>query len=444
MVKKVVIVGAGPCGLLLAHYLLRRGDKYQIDIYERRSDPRIVSFSTSRTFPISLNERGMSALRKIEGLESAVLAKTLAVKGTIFHQKNGRTRLTPRNKPLFTLDRTSLAIILIEQLAQKSDTSRLTINFNYQCTSVDFAAKKVAFKNVAGNSVFEVQDDFSVDYDLLIGADGANSSVRENFPVTEDFRCEQKYVPNDYKSILIPRCDENSQINLEHGKIHSWMLNDGMLIVLLYQLDGSMSGVVLFIHNKNQIVALSSTEEVLNFFQKNFPQIYQMMPIEEAEAFLTRPISRILTIRCSRYHQGDSVLLMGDAAHAVSSSIGQGCNAALEDVAIFDHLLDEYSDNVATVVEQFTLRRKQDAHALVELGDNAFPSTMGLFIEFVFRESLAKALNKIFPERFVPSLSELIFETTVPYSEILDSYRDWISKVKKSNAKLLALADQWW
>jgi kynurenine 3-monooxygenase len=438
MVKKVVIVGAGPCGLLLAHYLLRRGDKYQIDIYERRSDPRIVSFSTSRTFPISLNERGMSALRKIEGLEEAVKAKTLEVTGTIFHQKNGKTRFTPRNKPLFTLDRTRLAIILLEKLTQQYDSSRLNIHFNYQCTSVDFVAKKVALKNVVDNFPVEVQDDFIVDYDLLIGTDGANSRVRENFPLTEDFKCEQKYVPNDYKSILIPRPDENAKINLEHDKIHSWMLNDGTLIVLLYQQDGSMSGVVLFLHNKNQIVSLSSTEEVLNFFQRNFPEVYQMMPKEEAEAFLTRPVSRILTIRCSRYHQGDSVLLMGDAAHAVSSSIGQGCNAALEDVVLFDRLLNEYSENIATVVEQFTVCRKQDAHALVELGDNAFPSTMGLFIEFVFRESLAKTLHKIFPDRFPPSLSELIFETTVPYSEILGFYRGWISKVKKSNAKLLA------
>jgi len=30
MVQKVVIIGAGPAGLLLAHYLLRRGN-YNID-----------------------------------------------------------------------------------------------------------------------------------------------------------------------------------------------------------------------------------------------------------------------------------------------------------------------------------------------------------------------------------------------------------------------------
>lgn len=87
MVKKVVIIGAGPCGLLLAHYLLRRGDKYQIDIYERRSDPRIVSFSTSRTFPLSLNERGMNALSKIDGLGEAVRAISLPVTEGFFIKK---------------------------------------------------------------------------------------------------------------------------------------------------------------------------------------------------------------------------------------------------------------------------------------------------------------------------------------------------------------------
>lgn len=430
MVKKVAIIGAGPSGLLLAHYLLRRGDKYQIDIYERRSDPRIVSFSKSRTYPISLNERGMRALRKIEGLEEAVKAISVSMRGTIFHQKNGKARFTPRKKPLTTLDRTKLAIALLK-LTENYDKSRLNIHFNCQCTSIDFAAKKLKLQ-------LETQEDFTIDYDLLIGADGGRSVVREHFLATEDFECQQKYVPNDYKSIFLPRPDENSGIHLEKGKIHSWMLKDGTFVVLLHQRDETMGGVVLFLHNKNQIASLSTTEEVLQFFQKNFPEVAQLMPKEEAEAFLNRPVSRILTVRCSRYHQDASVLLIGDAAHAVSSSIGQGCNAALEDVVLLDNLLNEYSDDLAVALEQFTVRRKQDAHALVELGDNAFPSTTGLFIEFVLRESLGNILHQIFPKRFPPSISELVFETTVPYSEILNSYKGWISKVKKSNEKLSA------
>jgi kynurenine 3-monooxygenase len=55
MVKKVVIVGAGASGLLLAHYLLNRSDQYQVEIYELRDNPQISPFSKSRTFPIALN-----------------------------------------------------------------------------------------------------------------------------------------------------------------------------------------------------------------------------------------------------------------------------------------------------------------------------------------------------------------------------------------------------
>lgn len=100
--------------------------------------------------------------------------------------------------------------------------------------------------------------------------------------------------------------------------------------------------------------------------------------------------------------------------------------------------MDEYSDDLAVALEQFTIRRQPDGLALVELGDYAFPTSTGLFIEFILRESLAKSLHQLFPKYFPPSLIDLIFETTLPYSEILNSYKGWISKVKKSNEKLSA------
>lgn len=433
MDKKVVIVGAGPSGVLLAHYLLRRSDKYQIDIYERRNDPRMVSFSKSRTFPISLSARGMSALRNIEGVEEAVKAMSVEMTGTIFHQKNGKMRFMPRRKPLVTLDRTNLVIVLLEKLTEKYDNSRVNIHFNCQCTQVDFEAQTARFQNVAE----AMEAELTVDYDLLIGADGARSAVRERFLNTELFEFEQKYVPSDYKSIFLPCPDEKPGIDLKLSNIHSWRLDNGTVLLMLHQRDGTMSGVVHFPREKNKIAGLSTKEEVLEFFHENFPEVGKLMSAAEAEAFLKRPLSTVLTIRCSRYHQGDSVLLIGDAAHSVSPSIGQGCNAALEDVVVLDSLLDEYSDNLAAALEQFTIRRMLDAHALVELGDNAFPSSTRLFIEFILRERLAKLMHQLFPKRFSPSLFQLISETTVPYSEILQLHKGWISKVKQSNEKFL-------
>jgi len=433
MVKKVVIVGAGPSGLLLAQYLLHRGDNYQIDIYERRSDPRIVSFSKSRTYPISLNERGMKALRQIEGLEAAVKAISLEMNGTIFHQKNGKTRYTPRENPLFTLDRTNLAIALLENLTSKYNNTRLNIHFDCQCQQVYFATKTLTLINNAVNT----EKCFTINYDFLVGSDGAYSAVRESLNSTEVLECEQRPITTDYKSFVLANSDVKSNIKLEQNKIHSWMLKDGTVVLLLHQLGGTMSGIIHFPRQQNQVANLSTTEEVLKFFQENFSDIGELMSESEAEALLNKPASTVLTVRCNSYHYGDSILLIGDAAHAVSPSIGQGCNAALEDVFIFDQLLDECSDNIAEAIAQFTVRRQPDGSALVELGDNAFPLSQGLFIEFIFREAVAKILHNIFPKRFSQSLFYLISETTVPYSEILNLYKDWIAKVKKSNEKFL-------
>jgi kynurenine 3-monooxygenase len=148
MVEKVAIVGAGASGVLLAHYLLRRGSRYQVDLYDRLSDPRIIEFSNARTFPISLTERGMKALGRIAGLETAVRAIGLEMSGTIFHQQNGKTRVKSRKKPLVTLDRTNLVITLLNELTEQYDNSRLNLHFDRACTTVDFAAKTITFQNI--------------------------------------------------------------------------------------------------------------------------------------------------------------------------------------------------------------------------------------------------------------------------------------------------------
>ncbi|WP_146132107.1 hypothetical protein [Pleurocapsa sp. CCALA 161] len=57
-----------------------------------------------------------------------------------------------------------------------------------------------------------------------------------------------------------------------------------------------------------------------SIFQDNFPLFRQLMSPEEAEAFLHRPVARVLTVRCDRFHEGDNILLIGDSAHAVSQS----------------------------------------------------------------------------------------------------------------------------
>lgn len=67
-------MGTGSSGMLLAHYLLRRSDQDQIDFDDRLSDLQVIKFSSTRTFSISLTQRGMSVSSQIARIEAAARA----------------------------------------------------------------------------------------------------------------------------------------------------------------------------------------------------------------------------------------------------------------------------------------------------------------------------------------------------------------------------------
>lgn len=418
MTKKIVIIGAGPCGLFLAHTLQRRGAKYQIEIYDRRPDPRLISFENSRTFPINLNTRGMKSLGIIPRLESVVREKSSLIKGSIMHLDNGKNRRILRNSETLTMDRTKLVITLLNELSQESDYSPINIHFNSECHEINFTKKTVTF---CKEPYF-----FPVNYDIIIGVDGARSRVRRFLQKTENLICEEKYNSSNYKTLFLP-----SDSTLESNYIHAWNLPDTTSVLMVVTPPPELSsGLITVPRENNRLVKLTKAEQLREFLQEKLPDLNALIPDSEIEAFLQRPIASVLTVRCDKYHYGDSVLILGDAAHAVSPSLGLGCNSALEDVQIIDSLLDEYHDNWETVISEFTRRRKADAHALLEICENPIPYQKYLFWELMLRKIWAKIIGR-------PFLYEMLFDTTAPYTEVLQLYKGWIEKVKKSNDEWL-------
>lgn len=427
MVQNIVIIGAGPAGLLLAHYLLRRGN-YRINIYERRPDPRLTDVSKDRTFPISLQERGRKALRAINGLEEAIADQSVFCQGTIIHQKNGKSRDIPRKNSILSIDRNCLVTVLLKQLTQTYTPDQVQVHFNSECTQVDQTAKIVSFKLSGGESITN-------HYDLLVGADGARSRVREYLAENAGLSCSQKYVPDAYKSLFLSRLHPSTGVELKGNKIHTFNLNNKTRMVMVPQPGNQLNGVIIFDAQNNPLEGLSTKEEVLAFFQKNFPIFGQLMSLEEAEAFLKRPVARVLTVRCDRFHESDSVLLIGDAAHAVSPSIGQGCNSSLEDVLILGQLLEQYGDDWGKILPLFSEQRVPDAHALCELSDYTFPRNKLLVIEFFLRLTISRLFHQRFPHLIKPFVFDLVLDTDLSYSQVLSLSQGWINKVKHSTVE---------
>ena len=120
--------------------------------------------------------------------------------------------------------------------------------------------------------------------------------------------------------------------------------------------------------------------------------------------------------------------------------VGAGPSGLLLAHYLLNRLLNEYTDDLNLVLEQFTKRRLADAHAIVELSNHTLPFKQSLFVQLIIRQRVAKLLHRLFPQRFFPPLFEALHESSIPYAEILKQYRNWCNKVKKSKPKFFSIS----
>jgi len=74
-------------------------------------------------------------------------------------------------------------------------------------------------------------------------------------------------------------------------------------------------------------------------------------------------------VHCNFYHSSPlRVVIMGDAAHATSPSIGMGMNTALADAVCLTHtLMDEHGDDLNEVLPAFSKERVKIGNSLTDL-----------------------------------------------------------------------------
>src|SRR5690606_38652365 len=88
--RQASIVGAGLAGALLAILLARRG--WEVDVYERRGDPRLHGYAGGRSINLALAERGLHALRRAEA-DRPVLERAVMMRGRMVHPLGGTPQL---------------------------------------------------------------------------------------------------------------------------------------------------------------------------------------------------------------------------------------------------------------------------------------------------------------------------------------------------------------
>ena len=408
MATKFTLIGSGLAGGLLAAFLGRHG--YEIELFERRSDPREGNLVGGRSINLALSTRGIHALEQL-GLADKVLQNAIPMRGRMIHDRSGGLHFSPYdrdpNKCINSIGRDVLNTVVIEA-AQRYPNVR--VQFDHRCTEVDLDAPAAPRCRPRLTSIIETRSD------AVIGVDGAFSAVRGSMQRLNRFEYSQSYLAHGYKELTIPPANDGSW-QMEKHALHIWPRRSFMMIALPNP-DGSFTCTLFWEFDGPRSFATTKTDgEVRRFFDEEFPDAVPLMPAL-LEDFQTNPTGSLVTIRCAPWCYEDKVALLGDASHAVVPFYGQGMNAAFEDCVVFDECLTEFPNERKRAFAEYFVRRKKNADALADLAVHNFIEMRDKTASRTFRakKKLDHLLEGWLPGIYLPLYSMVSF-TRIPYAE---------------------------
>ena len=417
MPAKFVLIGSGLAGGLLAAYLGRRG--YEVELYERRGDPREGNIIGGRSINLALSTRGIYALEQL-GIADEVLRHAIPMGGRMIHSKSGAVHFSPYdrnpNKFINSIGRVALNTTVIEA-AQRYPNVR--VHFNHRCTDVDLdtAIAHLAPSSVeAAVSAAPPSTMVAAQGDAVIGVDGAFSAVRQSMHKRiTGFAYNESYLAHGYKELTIPPAS-NGSWQMEKNALHIWPRKSFMMIALPNP-DGSFTCTLFWQFEGPRSFATTRTDdEIRRFFEEEFPDAVPLMP-SLVDDFKSNPTGSLVTIRCAPWFFKDKVALVGDAAHAVVPFYGQGMNAAFEDCVVLDECLREFPQDWNRAFAEYFGRRKENADALANLAIENFIEMRDKTASPVFRakKNLDHFLEGVLPGKYLPLYAMVTF-TRLPYA----------------------------
>ena len=405
----ITVVGGGPAGCLIAILLARRG--HRVEVFERRPDPRTATPEAGRSINLALAARGMRALREAGAFE-AIAGLLVTMRGRALHEPAQPERFVPygqrETEVIHSVSRAALTACLVEHARALPGIS---LHFGMQCVGYE-GQGLLRLQEVATGRQFEHQGD------RILGCDGAGSVLRAALATHAGFRVQEDRLPHDYRELTIPARDGVAQLAM--NALHIWP-RGGFMLIALPNADGSFTATLFLPRQGNPgFDDLSDAESVRAFFAREFPDALALIPDLPAQ-FLAHPQGMLGTVHCPQWRDDERLLLIGDAAHAIVPFHGQGMNCAFEDCRILDGLLATSADAFAG----FERLRRQDTEAIAAMALENYLEMRDTVLDPRFRrqQTVALALERRHPRRFIPRYAMVMFHDEIGYATALERGR---------------------
>lgn len=341
--KKVAIVGGGPGGLTLARLLQQKG--VEVKVYERDENRNV------RVQGATLDLHFESGLK---ALEEAGLIEEFKEN---YRPDNDRYRVVDENAIIFyddhtkestgafgddwfrpEIDRGPLRDMLLDSLQPE------TVVWDSHIVSLKRIDNtwKIIFKN--GNSAFA---------DVVIGADGANSKIRQVITPIKSYYSGVTFLTGN-----IADSDKNTpklHALLKGGKISA--MAGSKTIFLSAKGDGTMDVYFGFKADADWAaksgIDFKNVKQVLEWFKKefaNWDNIWLELFHHEETEFIPRPLNAMPLDQ--HWEPQADITLLGDAAHLLPPN-GEGVNTAMLDALDLSENLTsgKFSDLISAITD---------------------------------------------------------------------------------------------
>jgi len=338
---RIAVIGGGIGGLTAARALLRRG--LEVHVYE--SSPELKEIGAG----VALGPNAMKALRSLD-LEAPVRA--IGYQSDYQQLRTWKGRIISRTDPMVSARRFGASGCTIHR-ADLLDV----LAHSVPAGIVSLSARCEAVVTGDDGAAARFTDGTQIGADVIVGADGIHSAVRESLfgPDAPQFTgkiCYRSVIP--VADLPAGRLEPYEGLWLgPHGTIVNYGVRRGELINVVAHYEDAT-------YKHESWIAECDREEILDRYRRWHPSLQEVF----AAGKLWYKWALYDRDPIPAWSKGRATIL-GDAAHPMLPYLGQGAGQAIEDGCVLAAALDKHADDPIVALELYERSRRPRASRVV-------------------------------------------------------------------------------